>query len=214
MSQSVQMQSTQVTVKTATQQVYVLTEGGGDRKRPQAGSTKLIDSNNIKIYYNAEIKDISCCTKLWLCCHPCYCGSTFDVERSYLYIRENSLEGNVATKSCLCGKQDLTFVDYFDRDPYKPSKRCLCIPTQPKLEVMKGGCLICCVKCSCCSDDSVVVMPYEKCCCCSNRVGCCDNCCGLCGPITGNPKVTASFEPQPKDAASFVAAAQMIMSRN
>ena len=93
-------------------------------------------------------KDISCCTKIWLCCHPCYCGSTFDKDRSYLYIRENSLEGNVATKSCLCGQKDFTFVDYFDRDPYKPSKHCLCIPTLPKLELMQGGCQICCVKVS------------------------------------------------------------------
>jgi hypothetical protein len=140
--------STSVTVHAGAQQVYVSTEGGGDRSAPQSGSTKLANRNNINIVYNAEIKDISCCTKLWLCCHPCYCGSTFDKDRSYLYIRENSLEGNVATKSCFCGKKDLTFVDYFDRNPYKPSTRCLCIPTEPKLELMQGGCQICCVKVS------------------------------------------------------------------
>ena len=140
--------STSVTVHAGAQQVYVSTEGGGDRSAPQSGSTKLANRNNINIVYNAEIKDISCCTKIWLCCHPCYCGSTFDKDRSYLYIRENSLEGNVATKSCLCGQKDFTFVDYFDRDPYKPSKHCLCIPTLPKLELMQGGCQICCVKVS------------------------------------------------------------------
>ena len=113
MSQVVQMQSTPVTVKTATQQVYVLTEGGGDRKRPQAGSTKLIDSNNIKIYYNAEIKDISCCTKLWLCCHPCYCGSTFDVERSYLYIRENSLDFNSNDITKIVSLFSINFVEKY-----------------------------------------------------------------------------------------------------
>jgi len=218
MAQIQMKDSTSVTVHAGAQQVYVSTEGGGDRSAPQSGSTKLANRNNINIVYNAEIKDISCCTKLWLCCHPCYCGSTFDKDRSYLYIRENSLEGNVATKSCFCGKKDLTFVDYFDRNPYKPSTRCCCIPTEPKLELMQGGCQICCVKCGCCSADSVVIMPYEKCCCgvlcCSNRVGCCDNFCGLCGGITGNPKFVSSFEPQPKDAASFVAAAQMVMSRN
>ena len=140
--------TTAVTVHAGAQQVYVSTEGGGDRSKPQSGSTKLAHPNNIQILYNAEIKDISCCTKIWLCCHPCYCGSTMDIDRSYLYIRENSLEGNVATKSCLCGKKDFTFVDYFDRDPYKPSKKCLCIPTLPKLELKEGGCQICCVKVS------------------------------------------------------------------
>ena len=108
-----------VTVNAQAQQVYVLTEGGGDRLYPnpkESGATKPLNPTSIKIFYNAQIKDISCCTKLWLCCHPCYCGSTMDIDRSYLYIRENSLEGNIATKSLCCGKQDVTFVDYFDRD--------------------------------------------------------------------------------------------------
>ena len=97
---------------------------------------------------------------------------------------------------------------------HRPTHRCLCIPTEPKLEVMEGGCLICCMKCTCCTTDQVVVMPYEKCCCCSNRVGCCDNACGCCGSLTGNPKSVTSFEPQPKDCKAFVAAAQQVMSRN
>jgi hypothetical protein len=116
----VQMKNTPgVTVNAQAQQVYVLTEGGGDRSYPhpkKSGATKPLNPNSIKIFYNAEIKDISCMTKLWLCCHPSYCGSTMDIDRSYLYIRENSLEGNIATKSLCCGKQDVTFVDYFDRD--------------------------------------------------------------------------------------------------
>ena len=111
--------------------------------RPRANSVHAVVSS-----IPLSAKDISCCTKIWLCCHPCYCGSTFDKDRSYLYIRENSLEGNVATKSCLCGKKDFTFVDYFDRNPYKPSTHCCCIPTEPKLELMQGGCQICCVKVS------------------------------------------------------------------
>jgi hypothetical protein len=48
--------STSVTVHAGAQQVYVSTEGGGDRSAPQSGSTKLANRNNINIVYNAEIK--------------------------------------------------------------------------------------------------------------------------------------------------------------
>ena len=51
--------STSVTIHAGAQQVYVSTEGGGDRSAPQSGSTKLANRNNINIVYNAEIKDIA-----------------------------------------------------------------------------------------------------------------------------------------------------------
>jgi len=80
---------------------------------------------------------------------------------------------------------------------------------EPKLEVIDSGCIILCQKC--CADESAIVMPYERFCfCCTNRVGCCDNNCGTCGPITGNPKVFSAFLPQPKNAKAFVEAAQAV----
>jgi len=64
----------------------------------------------------------------------------------------------------------------------------------------------------CMCGKKAVITPFElmppPCCCCSNRVGPCDNCCGLCGQVTGNPKIFGFFMPQPKDAVRFVAAVQ------
>ena len=130
--------------------------------------------------------------------------------------------------SCCCEVKDYVSVEYNDRAPYaKTCKRspfpCCCLFNcdQPKLEVVNLGFMCCCMKCDtcccCCESKQVVIMPFESlpfpCCCCSNRVGCCDNCCGLCGPITGNPKVFSLFGPQPKHADAFVAAGQQVMQR-
>jgi hypothetical protein len=91
------------------------------------------------------------------------------------------------------------------------------VQAAPKLEVVDLGCMCCCMKVDpCCHGKRVVLMPFEKmpppCCCCSNRVGACNNCFGLCGPVTGNPKIYGGFGPQPKDKAAFVAAANAMMA--
>ena len=77
-----------------------------DRTSKQEGATKLANPNFISIKYNAEIEDPSCCFKCVACCGclPVYTGvcplappcSYFDKERSYLYIREGSLEANTS----------------------------------------------------------------------------------------------------------------------
>jgi len=85
--------------------------------------------------------------------------------------------------------------------------------SNPKLEPLDEGCLICCVRVGCetlgCGGKKVVIMPFEflppPCCCCTNRVNACDNCCGLCGPVTGNPKFYSRFSPQPKNTEAFCA---------
>jgi len=167
--------------------------------------------------YDAELRDLDCSEKcgLWAICHE------YDLERSYLYLRENSIETNVAMVPMfplsICVPQwDNTNVTYFDRKPYKPYKVC-CIQQNPKLEVMKGGCLVACMKVNDCTKDKVVIMPNEQmpppCCFSSNRVGPCDNCAGACGAPTGNPKMAFAFFPQPKDAQGFVEVAQQVMSR-
>ena len=159
----------------------------------------------ISIKYNAEIEDPSCCFKCVACCGclPVYTGvcplappcSYFDKERSYLYIREGSLEANTsldnhcAPTCCCCTFDDNVYVNYFDRAPYA-IKGCLC-PAVPKLEIYDPACMLCCVKfdCECCfGPKQVVIMPYEKCClCCPNRTCWCHNCFGCCGQPDGNP---------------------------
>ena len=44
-------------------QTYVLAQGGGDRVKRQNGATALQNKANITIFYNAELKDVSCCTR-------------------------------------------------------------------------------------------------------------------------------------------------------
>ena len=197
-------------------QTYVLTQGGGDRTKKQNGATALQNKGNITIFYNAELKDVSCCTKVVLCC---ICQK-YDLERSYLYLRENSIESNIASNSLFCGEaHDYVTVTYFDRKPYKPFNMCICCcKSNPKLEITKPGCVICCIPVippPCCAQEEVVIMPGETVYgCCNNRVTKCDNCCELWGRRTGAPKLVYGFEPQPKNAAEFVACAQQIMSRN
>ena len=197
----------------AANQVAVMIPGGGDRVTQQAGSTALKSKGNMTIYYNAELKPVGCCTKVWLCL---FCRA-YDNKRSYLYLRENSIETNIASNPMCCGAPaDYVSVTYFDRAPFKPYNQCLCCcKTDPKLEITKPGCTICCIPCTCCTQEKVVIMPAETLYgCCSNRVTRCDNCCGLLGLRTGAPKKVQGFEPQPKDPAQFVACAQQIMSRN
>ena len=201
----------------------------GDRHTQHAGATKLSTPTMIRIS-DWELKGPGCCDHL---CLALRC-SWWDNARSYLYIRDNSsIEKNDTNGinnccSCCSKVKDYVSVEYNDRAPYaKTCKRspfpCCCMFNcdQPKLEVVNLGFMCCCMKCDtcccCCESKQVVIMPFESlpfpCCCCSNRVGCCDNCCGLCGPITGNPKVFSLFGPQPKHADAFVAAGQQVMQR-
>jgi len=191
------------------------------RTTAHPGSTKLKSNDKIEIVYDAEVKDVGCVQKLGYCC--CGCKS-FDRERSYLYVRENSLETNVALKCICCGdnnawKTENVQVLYFDKAPFKPAapKCCFVIPlvcckTAPKLDVSECGCWICCQRIVIC--EAVVIMPFEQfpfpCCCCSNRNshGLCNlwACFKLNGPLDGTPKKADSFMPQPRDPWEFVKA--------
>ncbi len=192
-----------------------------NRVTPHAGKTARMEKENIKILIDAELKDVGLCAKITLMLHCC---SSFDRERSYLFLRENSLESNVVFNACCgcCTFPDFVTVNYFDRAPYAESCKmapipfcCFCTTEQPKLEIIEPGCMICCVKVNLCGDTQVILMPFENfpfpCCCCSNRVNACDNCFGLCGPITGNPKTFLSFFPQPTDPVGFVKVSQAVM---
>lgn len=194
-----------------------------DRQTPHSGSTARENRDSIKIVYDAELKDLPLCQQISLLCACC---SIYDKERSYLYLRENSMESNVVIAPCCGYCTDLDFIDvtYFDRPPFAkqcrtgPCPFCCCLFTcdQPKVELVDNSCLCFFQQVDpCCCGKQVVLMPFETfpipCCCCVNRVGWCDNCCGCCGPITGNPKIFSPFRPQPLDAVAFVAAVQRKM---
>ena len=114
-------------------------------------------------------------------------------------------------------------VSYFDRPPYDKSYVCCCVEAgQPTLEVVDSGFMCCMQKFECCGKQ-VGLMPYEtipcfplrlcaiKACDASNRVSGCDNLFGLCGQVTGKPKMFYPFFPQPLNADAFVIAAKPIM---
>ena len=163
-----------------------------DRTSKQEGATKLANPNFIAIKYNAELEDASCCFKCSACvgCLPCThfvlapACSYFDKERSYLYLREGSLESNTALDNfckpiCCCWSfDDNVKVNYFDRDPY--AIQGCCCPAVPKLEILDPGYMLCCMKldCECIfGPKQVVIMPFESCCMglCANRTNCCHN---------------------------------------
>jgi len=79
----------------------------------QTGGTRLQNTKSIKIEYNAEIRQPGCCEKLALSFATCCCLS-FDTERSYLYVRENSIEANTAFNMC-CECSTCTQNKKFDR---------------------------------------------------------------------------------------------------
>ena len=194
----------------------------GDRTQEQNGLTKLKQPGVINVT-NWEIAPPTCCDTF---CAALRC-SWFDSTRAYIYSRDNnSLELNDTNSMkscchCCCTVHDNVSVHYYDRSPL--SKECNCSPcsawlccmpfycSEPKLEPLDEGCLICCVLVSCenlgCGGKKVVLMPFENlpppCCCLTNRVGCCGNCCGCCGPPTGNPVYYSGFSPQPKNVEAF-----------
>lgn len=199
----------------------------GDRQKEHVGRTARKQEGSIGIVYDAELKDLKLGERICLLCCSWPLCSFYDKERSYLYIRENSIESNASLKMC-CGcyrSHDKTSVQYFDRAPFRnygyccandTSNGCCASSDQPKYEIFEGGCLICCVHC--CKKEKAVIMPWETfpfpCCCCVNRVNCCNNCCGCCGPPTGNPKCYSTIFPEPKNAKGFVSASEGVMGWN
>ena len=200
-----------------------------NRTKPHLGMTAR-RGKDIGLSYDAELQDIGYMEKfnnLILCC------SEYDLSRSYLYVRENSIEFNYALNYCFFIDLPLLSCDnikvqYFDRNPY--TKGCqivhmklplqyLCCPfipgiplctwQEPKLEVFDPAIMCCNKKLDYCCPKQVVFMPFETmpfpCCCCSNRYEC-SSCYGVCGPIAGSPiiYVIPKYFPQPSDANEFI----------
>ena len=198
--------------------------GSGTRVTRQHGSTALRDPTSIKIVYNAEVRNLTTCERFTNA--SCLCCKCADMERSYLYVRENSIESNFAYFRCwgmfpcipYCGRNDDVNVNYFDKKPYKETRQscpCCCIFNKPHFSRTKIGCLVCCVGFHFC--DRVVVTPFDQypwpCCCCDNQAGWYHNCCRLCGPFTGNPLIFSSFDPQPKNADEFVQVVDSLLGK-
>ena len=78
-----------------------------DRKG-QSGAPAPKEPGSIRMVMNAEVRDVPLYVKVMLCCCPgCGC-SLFDLDRSYIFVRENSVESNCAIKPCcgLCASLD------------------------------------------------------------------------------------------------------------
>lgn len=161
------------------------------RRSEVVGLAKKANPGAIDIIYDAELAEPK---HGWCGCN----NGMMNKERSYLYIRENSVETNVAVDRgcCGCGKpRDNVKVMYFDRHPFlEPAK----------LEILETGFMCCFHKFLC--GEKLVVMPFERlpfpCCCQKNRTK--GFCCGACGPIAGNPSVFEIFQPQPQNPEEFL----------
>jgi hypothetical protein len=191
------------------------------RTQKQAGATYLKHVDRIQVISNPDIRDIGCIPRLYS--QLLFCGYSFSPERSYVYVRENSLEYNSGMEACCfqescCHPIDFATVQYFDQPPFVGNPCCGCNKGEPQFRVLEPGCMCCCMKCSaengcglCCDEKAVTITPCDTYCCCfSNYSTDCDNCYGLCGPITGNPKIFKTIWPQPNtgdDVEIFVATA-------
>ena len=84
----------------------------GTRTTPQDKGVARNNPGSIQIVYDAELKDIPCCERIQL---MLVCCSIYDKERSYLYLRENSIETNIAVSACFGFLKDVDFtnVTYF-----------------------------------------------------------------------------------------------------
>lgn len=212
---------------------------GKERVTDLYDSQKCHEPGKMAILYDAEVLPADCCTRIYL---GFMCCGIYSTERSYLRIRENSLEANTSYAKC-CGKcavEDDISVTYFDNGIFKRRKqmcvcyKCcpiMCTTVEPTVDVIQRGCQCCCVSCpcglcfsGCFQQQKVVIMPYETCCmCCTNRTSkaicCCGgNCYGGGFPfgffdIAGNPIIYDDFNPQPKDAHEFSAYLRYALSK-
>ncbi len=203
--------------------------GWKNRKLPHSGVTAR-KSRDIEILYDAEVKDITFWEKLHLgiMCH------THQKERSYLLIREDGIDSNLAVQPCCSGccacmqKQvkygngygtdcfgHMAFDSYYFNNAYKIgtcgslTMSCgACSGGQTsRIDVIDSTWMVCGSKC--CVDKSIGIVPFEDVgfpfCCMKNRINKCMNCFNLFGKVEGSP---ICFKPfgllQPADPVEFV----------
>lgn len=205
---------------------------GGMRKIPLMKGMQRKDPKQCRIVYDAEVQPkLDILSWAYVSFYHCAC---YNSQRSYLHLRENSIESNLSVRTCCgCGGfKDITNVHYFDSGPYGKGLKqmwcgcipCCCMVGQPKLTTAELGCFFFGMKCDPFLRDGkqLVYMPFEQCplplCCISNITGKgafpgpFDNCFGWFGPYTGQPRIFSHVLPQPLIAAEFDAFAQQVMS--
>ena len=89
----------------------------GQRITKQNPGVSRKSSGSIQILLDAELKDLGIFERI---CLMVSCCATFDRARSYLYLRENSIETNVALSVCCghCFNFDMVNVNYFGEFPF------------------------------------------------------------------------------------------------
>jgi hypothetical protein len=121
-----------------------VSEHMGDRKSVHSGATATHDRNFIRVVYDAELKDLPICLSLFILICGC---AVLDKKRSYLKLRENSVESNISFAPCcgFCSGPDWTNVDHFDRSPYSEECHwiypwiCCFSCEKPKFEVVDNA---------------------------------------------------------------------------
>jgi len=163
--------------------------------------------------------------------NDCMCPCV-DRSRYYLQVHENAVEKNVPIGLCstLCWtKSDMVMKQYFDRGVYDQqgcARSMGCIRGAPVAFANEVTYVCCCADCpscmnqcmschcaSCCG-ERVRVLPYEQyCCCCPARSCFLNNCCGLCGPKTGEPLLLMHFARSLRIGTGQALAEQMEYAR-
>eukprot|EP00622_Pseudochattonella_farcimen_P000696 FR735245.1.p1 GENE.FR735245.1~~FR735245.1.p1 ORF type:complete len:271 (+),score=28.50 FR735245.1:102-914(+) len=192
--------------------------GYTDRKTSQCGAVALKNPTQLGLVMNAEVMDLRCLSKAVLCI--CCCAQ-FDLKRSYLYIRENSLEQNCAAKQMCCGKTDNISVQYFDRPPFKSYPLNNCFRGAPEVHVIESGCMCCCQKVllpkgpCCVSKVYVIATPQQgfPCCCFSYKVGPVPQLVRASAAVSpGNPRTYLLPQLPPKGTEKFVEGLTSVLS--
>lgn len=137
-------------------------------------------------------------------------------DRKYFYILENAYTRNTPTccyfipDNCCCPGDDTIEWNFFDRGLYNKEGYCWCtgcVGGEPTVFYDEVKCQCCCIECY----DSVTQFfgcnntrlcgerirysPFDRCCCCiSNRYCWVCSCCGLFGPMNGQPIILCPVE--------------------
>eukprot|EP00040_Diaphanoeca_grandis_P008228 m.44445 g.44445 ORF g.44445 m.44445 type:complete len:327 (+) comp19680_c0_seq1:138-1118(+) len=96
---------------------------GGTRTQPYSGGVCRKAAHKIDILKDFEVVE-GCCQPYCVSTAPCLCPS-FDAERGYVFVRENSVEFNYALKyACCLASEDHVKGLYFDTLPFRGTLCC------------------------------------------------------------------------------------------
>jgi len=118
----------------------------------------LQNPSNIRIIYNAEISPVPCCRQF---CHFLHC-KCYDHNRSYLYLRENSIETNESTNECCsaCLLHNLLHTISCPVQCVVDTLRCLSCDCAPRCSAMRFFMTI--IPCLRPAEDNVNVVYFDR----------------------------------------------------